>query len=120
VDPREAAKLKEMGDFETYKPGNVLGFQAYKHGEDCVLLTDQKELLSGDNAVGDSKGNVLLWPSWYTPGGPYPAAEEVSPEFKDLLKNQFKDIVKSTGATSLLASHGYDIIGSLQARVNEL
>ena len=112
-----------IGDFEVYKAGSVLGFQAYKFGEDYALLTDRKELLVGDNARGDSKGNVLIFPEWfklYTPGPPYPAPEDISKEFRDTLRKQFKDLVKSTGATALFASHEYDIISGLQARANEL
>jgi hypothetical protein len=123
VEPWEAARVKEIGDFETYKAGSVLGFQAYKFGEDYALLSDLKELLVGDNARGDSKGKVLIFPEWfnlYTPGPPYPAPEAFPKEFRDSLRKKFKDIVKTTGATSLLASHDYDIIGSLQARASEL
>lgn len=123
VEPWEAARVKEIGDFEVYKAGSVLGFQAYKFGEDYALLTDRKELLVGDNARGDHKGNVLIFPEWfklYTPGPPYPAPEDISKEFRDTLRKQFKDLVKSTGATALFASHEYDIISGLQARANEL
>lgn len=121
VDPREAVKVKDIGDFETYKAGVILGFQAYKFGSEHVLLTDKKELLVGDIATGDDKGNVVLWPDWYTHGPPY---ELYSKELKDSdrkeIKEEFKNLVKLTGATSLLASHGHDIIGSLQGRASEL
>jgi Metallo-beta-lactamase superfamily len=123
VEPSETVKVKEIGDYETYKAGRVLGFQAYKFGEDYALLADGKELLVGDNARGDHKGNVLIFPEWfnlYTPGPPYLALEAIPKQFRDSLRKQFKDIVKTTGATSLLASHDYDIIGNLQARANEL
>ena len=123
VEPSEAVKVKEIGNFEVYKDGNVLGFQAYKFGEDYALLSDGKELLVGDNARGDSKGKVLIFPEWfnlYTPGPPYSSLEAVPKSFRDSLRKKFKDIVKTTGATSLLASHDYDIIGSLQARASEL
>ena len=123
VEPWEAERVKQMGDHEVYKAGNVLGFQAYKFGEDYALLTNGKELLVGDNARGDAKGNVLIFPEWfslYTPGPPYPAPEDFSKGWRDSLRKQFKDLVKATGATSLLASHDYDIIGTLQERASEL
>ena len=123
VEPWEAVRVKQIGDFQVYRAGSVLGFQAHKFGEDYALLSDRRELLVGDNARGDAKGNVLIFPEWfslYTPGPPYPAPEDISKEFRDSLRKQFKDIVKTTGATSLLASHDYDIIGSLQARASEL
>ncbi len=121
VDPREAVKVKDIGDFESYKAGAILRFKAFKFGSEHVLLTEEKELLVGDIATGDSKGNVVLWPDWYTPGPPY---ESYSKELRDSdrreIKDAFKDLVKSTGATSLLGSHGNDIIGNLQARATKL
>ena len=120
VDDKEVPKVKEIEDFESYKPGSVLGFQAYLHGYDFALLSDMKELLIGDNAAGDIKGNVKLWPYWYNPSPSDPRPEDVSQGFKDRLRKEFKDLVMSTGATSLLASHGYDIIGSLQERAKDL
>ena len=123
VETWEAARVKQIGDFEVYKAGRVLGFQAHKFGDDYALLSDGKELLIGDNARGDAKGNVVIFPEWfklYTPGPPYPAPEDFPKEFRDSLRKQFKDIVKTTQDTSLLASHGYDIIGNLQARASEL
>jgi Metallo-beta-lactamase superfamily len=123
VEPWEAARVKEIGDVKLYKAGSVLGFQAHKFGEDYALLTDRKELLVGDNARGDAKGNVLIFPEWfklYSPGPPYPAPEDISKEFRDSLRKQFKDIVRATGATSLLASHEYDVYGNLQAQANGL
>lgn len=123
VEPWEAARVKQMEDFEVYKEGNVLGFQAHKYGEDYALLSDRKELLVGDNARGDAEGSVVIFPEWfklYTPGPPYPEPEEFSKGFRDSLRKRFKEIVKTTGADSLLASHDYDIIGNLQARASEL
>ena len=123
VEPWEAIKVKEIGDFQTYKEGSVLGFQTHKFGEDYALLSDKKELVVGDNAQGDPKGNVLIFPEWfklYTPGPPYSGLENIPASFRERLRKQFKEIVKTTGATSLLAGHGQDIIGTLQARANEL
>ena len=123
VEPWETARVKQIGDFHVYRAGSVLGFQAYKFGDDYALLSDRKELLVGDNARGDAKGNVLIFPEWfnlYTPGPPYPAPGDFPKAFRDSLRKQFKDIVKNTGATTLLASHNYDIIGGLQVRASEL
>ena len=123
VEPWETLSFKEIGYLKIYKAGSVLGFQAYKFGDDYALLSDGKELLVGDNARGDARGNVLIFPEWfhlYTPGPPYPAPEDFPREWRDSLKKQFKEIVRSTGATSLLASHDYDIVGTLQARASEL
>lgn len=123
VEAWETARVKQIGEFEVYKAGSVLGFQAHKFGEDYALLSDRKELLVGDNARGDRQGNVLIFPEWfglYTPGPPYPAPEDISQGFRDSLRKRFKEIVRATGATSLLASHDYDIVGNLQERAGEL
>jgi len=121
LDPREAAKVKDIGDFETYKAGSILGFQAFKFGSEHVLLTDEKELLFGDIAMGDEEGNVLLWPDWYTPGPPYDSySKELRDSDRKEIKEAFKDLVRRTGATSLLASHGYDVLGNLQVKANIL
>lgn len=123
VEPWETARVNQIGDFEVYKTGSVLGFQAHKFGDDYALLSDGKELLVGDNARGDPGGRVLIFPEWfqlYTPGPPYPAPEAFPREWRDSLKNRFKEIVRATGADTLLASHDYDIIGDLQARTDEL
>lgn len=123
VEPWEAARVKQIGDFTVYKEGEVLGFQAHKFGDDYALLSDGDELLVGDNARGDAEGKVLIFPEWfqrYTPGPPYPAPEDFPKEWREALKRRFKEIVRTTGATSLLASHDYDITGSLQAGAGEL
>jgi hypothetical protein len=120
IDQWEIARVKAMKQFEVYRPGDVLGFEAHKFGEDYALLSDNMELLIGDNAVGDSNGNVVLAPDWFPQGPPYSGPEAYSQRFRDSIKSAFKEIVKSTGATSLLASHGYDVIGNLQSRANEL
>lgn len=123
VETWEAARVKAIGEFEVYKSGGVLGFEAHKFGDDYALLSDGKELLVGDNARGDPNGKVLIFPEWfklYTPGPPYPDPERFPKESRDSLRNRFKEIVKSTGAVTLLASHDYDIIGTLQARTSEL
>ena len=121
IDPREVAKIKDIGDFKTYTAGSVLGFEAHKFGSEHVLLTTEKELLLGDIATGDEKGNVVLWPDWYTPGSPYDSySKELSSSDRGEIKDAFKDLVKRTKATSLLASHGHDIYGSLQSKAEEL
>lgn len=121
IDPREAAKVKDLGDFETYRAGRILGFRAYRFGSEHVLLTTEKELLFGDVAMGDERGNVVLWPDWYTQGPPYDSySKELSDSDRREIKGAFKDLVRKTGAASLLASHGCDIYRSLQAKAAKL
>lgn len=117
VDPREAAKVKDIGEFETYTAGRILGFQAYKFGSEHILLTEEKELLVGDIVMGTDRGDVVLWPDWYTPGPPYDAYKnELSASDRKEIREAFKGLVARTEAVSLLASHGHDIIGTLQRK----
>lgn len=118
MDSAEAVKVKQLGNFELYRTGSVLGFKAFKFIEDYALLSDGKELLVGDNAAGNGDGKAVLWPYWYLSGPPY--SDPSSQAFKDRLKSEFKEIVKNTGATSLLASHGHDVHGSLQEQASNL
>jgi hypothetical protein len=118
IDSVEAVKVKQLDNFEVYRTGSVLGFKAYKFIEDYALLSDEKELLVGDNAAGDRDGKVVLWPFWYLNSPPY--SDPSSQAFKDRLKGAFKEIVRNTGATSLLASHGNDVYGNLPAQADGL
>ena len=121
LDPREIVKARDIDNFETYTTGIVLGFRAYKFGLEHLLLTKEKELVVGDIATGDSNGNLVLWPNWYTPGPPYDAySKELNDSDRKEIMGAFKELVKSTGATSLFASHGYDIVGDLQMRAARL
>ena len=123
IETWEAARVKAIGDFQVYKAGSVLGFQAHKFGDDYALLSEGKELLVGDNARGDAEGNIVIFPDWFklnTPGPPYPDPERLPKEWRNSLRKQLRDIVKTTGAISLLAGHGFDILGNLQARIDEL
>ena len=120
IDAWELARVKAMKQFEVYRPGDVLGFKAHKFGEDYALLSNNKELLIGDNAVGDSNGKIVLAPDWFPKGPPYSGPDAYSQGFRDSIKKTFKEIAMRTGATSLLASHGYDVIGSLQERAREV
>jgi len=59
VEPWEAARVKQIGNL-VYGEGTILGFQTYKFGGDYALRSDRKELLVGDHARGDTKGNLLI------------------------------------------------------------
>lgn len=120
IDAKEIIQVKALGEFETYETGDVLGFRAYKFDQDYALLSDAKELLIGDNAVGDQNGNVILAPDWFPSGPPYSDHSATPQEFKDSIKRQFKAIVRESGATSLLSSHGHDVIGTLRKSVDSL
>lgn len=117
VEPQELASVKEIGNFETYTEGNVLGVEAFRFMSDYAILTEQKDLIIGDNATGDENGAVLVSPGFLPLDPPYPPEDAEYKEFRDRTREAFRDLVRKTGATSLLASHGFDIVGSLQDKV---
>jgi hypothetical protein len=105
VDPKELLAVKEIGEFQKYREGEVLGMKVFKDFYDFAILTDEKELVVSDNATGTADGRLLCYPE-YTPDEP--------PEPNATIHGEFKKLVQRSGATSLFAGHGYDIRGNLQ------
>jgi Metallo-beta-lactamase superfamily len=106
VEPQDAQAVKEIGQFEKYSTGKLLGFEVFKDFFDFALLTDHKEILIADNATGSPDGRLLVYPEYVAHDPPHPPNETVLREFKNL--------VKKTEAVTLLAGHGYNIYGNLQ------
>src|SRR2546425_8648449 len=110
VEPQDALAVKEIGQFEKYSTGKLLGFEIFRDFNDFALLTDNKEIIIADNATGSADGKLLVFPEYIPHDPPHPANATVLREFKDL--------VKKTGAVTLLAGHGYNIYGNLQDLAN--
>src|SRR3989442_7266892 len=110
VEPQDALAVKEIGQFEKYNTGKLLGFEIFRDFNDFALLTDNKEIIISDNATGSPDGKLLVFPEYIPHDPPHPANATVRTEFKDL--------VKKTGAVTLLAGHGYNIYGNLQDLAN--
>ena len=110
VEPQDALAVKEIGQFEKYNTGKLLGFEIFRDFNDFALLTDNKEIIIADNATGSADGKLLVFPEYIPHDPPHPANATVLREFKDL--------VKKTGAVTLLAGHGYNIYGNLQDLAN--
>lgn len=106
IEPGELVAVKVLSEFEKYSAGKVLGMKIFKDFEDFALLTEEKDLIVSDNARGTVDGKLALWPECNPHDPPYPPNEKVHREFKKL--------IQETGAVSLLAGHGYDIVGNLQ------
>lgn len=120
IDPREAVRVHDIGDYETYAGGDVLGLKAIKFGAEYCLATDDGIIAFGDNVTGDASGNIVLWPDWYTPGPPYDAyLNEMNASERNNFRNIFVNLVKETNGKTLLASHGYDIAENLQSRITD-
>jgi len=112
VEPQDALAVKEIGQFEKYSTGKLLGFEIFRDFNDFALLTDNKEIIIADNATGSADGKLLVFPEYIPHDPPHPANETV--------RREIKDLVKKTGAVTLLAGHGYNIYGNLQDLANRL
>ncbi|MDA4127298.1 MAG: hypothetical protein OK452_08895 [Thaumarchaeota archaeon] len=112
VEPQDALATKEIGQFEKYSAdtGKLLGFEIFKDFNDFALLTDQKEIIIADNVTGSADGRLLVYPEYVSHDPPHPPNETVL--------RGFKDLVKKTGAVTLLAGHGQNIYGNLQDLAN--
>ncbi len=124
VSPRAMDIHEQVSGYERYAEGNVLSFRAYRLKVDgdrrngmpsmneFALFTDRKELIVGDFAVGSEDGNLLVAPEWFPGSSRYPPYGTG--------RKLFKDLVRKTGATSLLASHGQDLFGNLGEQAEKL
>ena len=104
VEPVELLAVKDIGEFEKYNVGDLLGMRVFKDFYDFALLTEEKELVVSDNVRGTADGRLVLFPESGEPPGPP----------NETVHREVKKLVQESGATSLLAGHGYDILGNLQ------
>ena len=124
VDPDVILSQKGIVDFHKYSTNELFGMKPIritiegKNGkempwiDESALLTDHKELIVGDIAIGTSSGEVIVAPEWFPydpPITPYPPAIR-----------SFSKIVRDSGAVTLLASHGFNIYGKLQDSVQSI
>lgn len=124
VDERGLRILKEVPDHEVYRNGKVMGMKVYRLSDagnrdlgmpslnEFALLTDHMELIAGDFAIGSHDGRIMVSPEWFPP----PRKEAVHQP----AHNTLRELVRKTNAVSLLASHGFDIIGTLQTEAERL
>lgn len=124
VDPRALKIMKEVTEFEKFSSGKVLGLKVFRLSipgkreigmpsmNEYALLTEHKELLTGDFVMGSNVGRLLVAPEWFP-------TEPANPAYQPA-HNEFRNLVHKTEAVSLLASHGYDIYNNLQKEVERL
>lgn len=123
-DPDDILKFYEIREFEKYSTGDLFGLSAYRvtvEGkpdsekpwlDEFALLTQRKELIVGDIAIGTPEGRVVLAPEWFPHDPPH---EAHGPAHK-----AFRKIVAETDADTLLASHGCNVYGTLKESLNYL
>lgn len=112
LEPKYAFAVKEIGEVEKYGTGKLLGFEVFTDLADFALLTDSKEIIIADNARGTADGKLLMFPECLPHDPPYPPNATVH--------RAFKELVKKSGAVTLLAGHGYNIYGTLQEQASNL
>ena len=122
IDPKFYIAKSGIKDFEMYGSEPIFGMKPFRltiegrsaenepYMDEYAFLTDHKELIVGDTAVGTVDNRLLIAPEWFPiPGEPYPPAH-----------NTFRKVVAESGATSLLTSHGSNIYGNLQELVKQI
>ena len=117
VDPDNVLKQKDIRNFHRYSKEGLFGLKPFRitakgrEGEEVpwldefAFLTDRKELIVGDIAIGTPEGDLILSPEWFPHDPPHPPHP---PAFRELDR-----IVKETGAETLLAPHGCNVYGNL-------
>lgn len=122
IDPEFYIKKTGIKDFETYGSGSIFSLKTFRltivgisaesepYMDEYAFLTDHKELIIGDTAVGTVDNRLLIAPEWFPiPDEPHPPAH-----------NTFRKTVIESAATSLLTSHGSSICGNLQELVKQI
>lgn len=124
VDLGSVRKRDSFTNTEKYGEGELLGIKAFRltvereqNGnfpgmDEFALLTEKKELITGDIVTGTDNGRISVAPEWFPHDPPLPAYKPA--------RTAVKDLVQKTGAVSLLASHGQDVYGNLQNSITEL
>ena len=118
VDPAAILKEKEITDCQKFTEIDEPGLRTFrvtvrgKEGsaipwfDEFAFLTRGRELIVGDIATGTQGKRIKLAPEWFPANPPlerYLPAESV-----------FTKLVRDTGATTLLATHGENLYGTLQ------
>lgn len=123
IDPEKYISRTRLSDFQKYdateqlfglRPLRItiegLSPDSEPYMDEFAFLTDEKELISGDTAVGTSDGHLLIAPEWFPlPDEPHPPAHQA-----------FRDLVIGSGAETLLSSHGYCLYGNLKNLTAEI
>lgn len=117
IDPEVYIARTGIKNFEKYGTDPIFGLRPFRitieglsaesepYMDEYAFLTDHRELIAGDTAIGTEDGRLLIAPEWFPiPDDPHPPAHR-----------SFRDVVKKSGAESLLASHGCNLYGNLQA-----
>ncbi len=124
VDPMALRLLGEVKDYETYSEGEVAGLSSFrlKTGgnrnigvpsmNEFALLTRENELMVGDFVSVSPEGKIMVAPEWY------PSDEPAIPFTEG--RQIFKEVVKRSGARSLVSSHGDCLLGNLQDAIKTI
>lgn len=118
LDPDVILNYHGIKEYEKYGEGDLFGLKVHRvtvegSGEsgmpwfdEYAFLTEEKELIVGDIAIGTAEGKVVMAPEWFPHDPPHEAHEPAHREFRKL--------IGKTGANTQLAPHGHNIYGDLQ------
>ncbi len=124
VDPMSLRIQQEVPEHIRYMEGRLLDLQAFRlkvsgnrdigmpSMNEFAFLTGNKELVVGDFVSASAEGLVLVAPEWFPSDKPLVPYEEG--------RIKFKELVRKTGALSLLPSHGHMLLKNLQEAANRL
>lgn len=122
IDPEFYIIKTGIKNYEKYGHDPIFGLRPFRltveglsretepYMDEYAFLTDHKELIVGDIAVGTMDNRLLIAPEWFPiPDEPHPPAHDA-----------FREIAMESGAASLLSSHGLSIYGNLQDIVRQI
>lgn len=119
-DPEVILNFYEIREFEEYSTGNIFGLSTHRitvEGrpdselpwlDEFAFVTEKKELIVGDIAIGTPEGKVKLAPEWF----PHEAHEHAH--------RAFRKLIEETDTNTLLASHGCNVYGKLAESLDYL
>lgn len=123
IDPEKYISWTRISDFQKYDATDQLfGLKPLRitiegvspdsepYMDEYAFLTTEKELITGDVAVGTDDGRLLIAPEWFpTPDEPHPPAHRA-----------FRNTLIQSGAETLLTSHGSCLYGNLAKLITEI
>lgn len=123
IDPEKYLSWAGLSDFQKYDGSEqIFGLRPLRitiegvspdsepYMDEYAFLTDERELISGDAAVGTPDGSLLIAPEWFPlPDEPHIPAHKA-----------FLDLLIKSQAETLLTSHGSCLYGNLKDQIDKI
>ncbi len=120
IDEGTAMRIRRMKNVKFFDEGDdlPLGVRSFRarvekgksapNLNEMLLLTNTGELLAGDIAMGSADGGLITRNEFFSRSG------APDPDDNSICFMTIRKVVERSGARSLLASHGFDILDNLQ------